>query len=93
MFEVTCWDSYDRVIEGFTQWDINQTIYLKNVYDDFGLTEAPMFHFCNKNSKEALVVQSTVEDNNVIAVKVPNILLQESYPLIAYMYVYSLPSE
>ncbi len=93
MFEVTCWDSYDRVIEGFTQWDINQTIYLKNVYDDFGLTEAPMFHFCNKNSKEALVVQSTVEDNNVIAVKVPNILLKESYPLIAYMYVYSLPSE
>ncbi len=93
MFEVTCWDSYDRVIEGFTQWDINQTLYLKNVYDDFGLTEAPMFHFCNKNSNEALVVQSTVEDNNVIAVKVPNILLQESYPLIAYMYVYSLPSK
>ena len=93
MFEVTCWDSYDRVIENLTQWDINQTLYLKNIYDDFGLTEAPMFHFCNKNSKEALVVQSTIEDNNVIAVKVPNILLQESFPLVAYMYVYSIPSE
>lgn len=93
MFEVTCWDSYDRVIENLTQWDINQILYLKNIYDDFGLTEAPMFHFCNKNSIEALVVQSTIEDNNVIAVKVPNILLQESFPLIAYMYVYYIPSE
>ena len=93
MFEVTCWDSYDRVIENLTQWDINQTLYIKDIYNDFGLTEAPMFHFCNKNSKEALVVQSTIKDNNVIAVKVPNILLQESFPLIAYMYVYSIPSE
>ena len=93
MFEVTCWDSHNRVITGLTQWDINQTLYIKDVYDDFGLTEAPMFHFCNQKSKEALVVQSTIEDDNVIAVKVPNILLQEGIPLIAYMYVYSIPPE
>lgn len=93
MFEVTCWDSYNRVITGLTQWDINQTLYLKDVYNDFGLTKAPMFHFCNQRSKEALVVQSTIENDNVIAVKVPNILLQEGIPLIAYMYVYSIPSE
>ena len=93
MFEVTCWDSYNRVITGLTQWDINQTLYLKDVYNDFGLTKAPMFHFCNQRSKEALVVQSTIENDNVIAVKVPNILLQEGIPLIAYMYVYSIPSK
>lgn len=93
MFEVTCWDSYNRVITGLTQWDINQTLYFKDVYNDFGLTKAPMFHFCNQRSKEALVVQSTIENDNVIAVKVPNILLQEGIPLIAYMYVYSIPSE
>lgn len=93
MFEVTCWDSYNRVITSLTQWDINQTIYIKDIVDDFGLIDAPMFHFCNKNSKEALVVQSTIEDNNVIAVKVPNILLQEGSPIIAYMYVYSTPPE
>lgn len=89
MYEVTCWDSYDRVIEGLTQWDINQTLFIKDIVDDFGLTEAPMFHFCNQKSKEALVVPSTIEDNNVIAVKVPNILLQEAMPLFMYMYVYS----
>lgn len=89
MYEVTCWDSYDRLITGLTQWDINQTLFIKDIVDDFGLTEAPMFHFCNQKSKEALVVPSTIEDNNVIAVKVPNVLLQEAMPLFVYMYVYS----
>lgn len=89
MYEIKCWDSYDRVIEGLTQWDINQTIYIKDIADEFGLTEAPVFHFCNQKSKEALVVPSTIDDNSVIAVKVPNILLQEASPLLIYMYVYS----
>lgn len=89
MYEVKCWDLYDRVVTELTQWDINQTLFIKDIVDEFGLTDAPMFHFCNQKSKEALVVPSTIEDNNVIAVKVPNILLQEAMPLFVYMYVYS----
>lgn len=93
MYEIKCWDSYDRVIEGLTQWDVNQTLYIKDIADEFGLTEAPVFHFCNQNSKEALVVPSVIQDNNIIAVKVPNILLQEALPLLIYMYVYSATSK
>lgn len=85
MFEVTCLDSYGEIINNLTQWDIDQTLIIK----DSGLTDAPEFHFCNKNSKEAFVVASTIDENGVLSVKVPNILLTESLPVIAYMYVFS----
>lgn len=84
MYDVTCLDSYGEVITNLTQWDVNQSLTIENT----GLTSAPLFHFCNKNSKEALVVKSTLE-NGVITVKVPNILLQEGIPIIAYLYAYS----
>lgn len=84
MFDITCLDSYGEVITNLTQWDVNQSLTIKNT----GLTSAPLFHFCNKNSKEALVVKSTLEDNT-ITVKIPNILLQEGIPIIVYLYAYS----
>lgn len=84
MYDITCLDSYGEVITNLTQWDVNQSLTIKNT----GLTSAPLFHFCNKNSKEALVVKSTLEDN-IITVKVPNILLQEGIPIMVYLYAYS----
>lgn len=69
-----------------TQWDLNRTMVLDNT--KLGLSEAPIFHFCNKASKEALVVTSTLEDD-VITVKIPNALLREPYEVIAYVYVYT----
>lgn len=84
MFELTCLDSYGESVTHLTQWDIDQSLIIENT----GLTHAPLFHFCNKNSTEALVVTSSI-NNGVITVKVPNSLLQESFPIIAYMYVYS----
>ena len=84
MFNVICLDQNGDVISELTQWDINQSI----VIEDSGLTTAPHFHFCNKNSREALVVASTLKDNKII-VKIPNLLLQEPYPIIAYIYDYS----
>ena len=84
MFEVTCLDAYGEIVNSFTQWDINQTLTVR----DSGLTVAPAFHFCNKNSKEALVVVSTMDENGVLTVKVPNILLTEATPIIAYIYAY-----
>lgn len=85
MFEVTCLDAYGKIVNHFTQWDINQTLTIK----DSGLTVAPTFHFCNKNSEEALIVDSTIDEDGVIMVKVPNILLAEPYPIIAYIYAYA----
>lgn len=84
MYDITCLDSYGEVITNLTQWDVNQSLTIKNT----GLTSAPLFHFCNKNSKEALVVKSTLKDN-IITVKVPNILLQEGIPIMVYLYAYS----
>lgn len=85
MFEVTCLDAYGEIVNSFTQWDIDQTLTIK----DSGLTVAPAFHFCNKNSTEALVVASTIDEDGVLTVKVPNILLTEATPVIAYIYAYA----
>ena len=84
MFDITCLDSYGEVVTNFTQWDTDQSLTIKNT----GLSSAPLFHFCNKNSKEALVVKSTLE-GQTITVKVPNILLQEGIPMFVYLYAYS----
>lgn len=73
------------VIHNLTQWDAGQSFY---IFNEFNLTEAPLFHFCNSQSEEALIVTATLSDNK-IAVDIPNILLQEPYSIIAYMYCYS----
>lgn len=86
MFEVTCLDVYHKIVTRLTQWDINQSLIIKDMNLDF--SQNILFHFCNKNSKEALVVSPTIEETT-ITVKIPNSLLQEPYPIIAYMYVYS----
>lgn len=88
MFEVDCLDTYDNHIEYLTQWDINQKlkIVLTGCDEDY-LGIAPEIHFANKKSLEALVVRSTVEETNTILVDVPNILLQEYYPLLVYVYL------
>ena len=43
-------------------------------------------HFCNKISKLAITVKPTVVSNNIVA-PIPNSLLQDPYPIIAYFYV------
>lgn len=40
-------DSDGEIIEHFTQWDLNYPVFV----DAGGLTNAPMFHFANSNSK------------------------------------------
>lgn len=81
MFEVTCLDSYGEVVTTLTQWDINQTLYIEDYKYDF----APIFHFCNKKSKRSLGVQSIIT-NGKLTVDIPNELLREPYPIIAYIY-------
>lgn len=92
MFEVKCLDSYGNTIDNFSQWDIDQkiTISLNDCGDD-KLSIAPMVHFSNKQrkreDKDALVVRSTILEGNTVVVNVPNILLQEPYPLLVYVYL------
>lgn len=82
MFNIACVDAYGDLITKFTQWDSDQSLIIK----DSGLQTAPVFHFCNRFSTEALVVDSTLLQDGTITVKVPNILLQEATPIIIYIY-------
>lgn len=88
MFGVGCFDTHDNPIDHYTQWDINQKLKIV-VYDvDSSLLKnAPYIHFANVKSTEALVVRSTVEGADTIVVDVPNSLLQESWPLLVYVYL------
>lgn len=88
MFGVGCFDTHDNPIDHYTQWDIDQKLKIV-VYDvDSSLLKnAPYIHFANVKSTEALVVRSTVEGTDTIVVDVPNSLLQESWPLLVYVYL------
>lgn len=81
MLELTCLDLKGNPITHFTQWDADREII---IIGDF--TSAPMVHFCNKNSKYALCVNSALIDSNQIRATVPNSLLREPYPLLIYVY-------
>ena len=82
MFDVTCFDKYGNTVTYLTQWDLNQTLFI----EDHGFTTAPQFHFCNKNSEKALVVQS-VDKDGVLEVVVPNVLLIEPHTITVYVYL------
>lgn len=81
--EVTCLNSSGEIIDNFTQWDVNQSIRIEGL----NLAKSPLFHFCNRESKEALVVKSEIQSGAII-VKVPNKILQDGIPMYVYMYVY-----
>lgn len=82
MVRVLCLDSLGNSIDYFTQWDVNQTIYI----DDWDYDFTPIFHFCNTKSKEALVVKGQIVGNQIKS-SVPNILLQSAYPVIVFVYL------
>ena len=79
---IICYDIDGNLLKTLTQWDINQQIVIKNL----SLTNTPEVHFCNSNSELALVGESTYTDGT-LTTEVPNILLQESLPIIIYIYV------
>ena len=88
MYEVPCLDLNGDTINKFYQWDIDQKIVINLEGCDVNyLKNAPEVHFCNSSRKEALVVRSTVSNNDTITVDVPHVLLQEAYPLLVYVYL------
>lgn len=88
MYEVPCLDLNGDTINKLYQWDIDQKIVINLEGCDVNyLKNAPEVHFCNSSRKEALVVRSTVSNHDTITVDVPNVLLQEAYPLLVYVYL------
>lgn len=88
MFEIDCLDSYGNPIEHYTQWDVDQTMkIILNGCKEGYLAIPPEVHFANAKSKEALVVNSTVQGNDTIVVDVPDALLEDEYPLLVYVYL------
>lgn len=75
-------DDEERIINYFTQWDINQDIYI----DKGNVATCPWFHFANDNMKEALGAEAT-EVSEKYMVRVPNTLLQEDLPINIWIYV------
>lgn len=93
MFEAKCYDTHGNSIDGFTQWDADQSMVIKlescddvNHIDPNLLSVSPEVHFSNVKRDKALVVRASVIRSDEIFVKVPNILLTEPYPLLIYVY-------
>ena len=82
MIEITCTDVSGNPIDNLTQWDVNQTVYLRGVT----VSKAPLVHFCNAKIDKAFSVQSSLLSDEIIYVKVPNILLQDRLPILLYVY-------
>lgn len=85
---ITCFDSDGNVLKALYQWDNNQTLTVQGL----DMPPIPVFHFCNRLSNLALVVNPTVSGTSVmdkidyLTVNIPNILLQQAEPIIAYVY-------
>lgn len=82
MSEIRCFDSEGNSIDYLTQWDVNQTLYI----EDWEYESIPIFHLCNIKSDKALVVEGEIE-NGKGKFNVPNILLQEPYPIAIFVYL------
>ena len=81
MSNITCYDSDNNVLETLYQWDNNQTMKVTGIT----MPPIPVFHFCNRLSNLALVVTPEVSGSSLL-VNIPNILLQQAEPIIAYIY-------
>lgn len=81
MSDIVCYTADGNWLQHFYQWDINQTLTLRGI----DTTVPCMLHFCNIHSDTALVVTPSIEEDKLIA-SIPNILLQQSESIIAYVY-------
>ena len=73
-----------RITDGrhhFYQWDLNQRVAAD------GLAVGDEVHFTNAQQQTALVVKAYAMEDGLIVVDVPNVLLRDAYPLIAYRYL------
>lgn len=90
MFEIRCYDEKFKEITHLTQWDVNRFIIVKSIDVD----TVPEFHFCNKKTELAIPVLSRLvkdeNDKNCYIAEIPDILLQQPFDIIVYIYVDSV---
>lgn len=87
MYEIMCFDEYGNSIDEFVQWDTNRVMYI-----DWEHNCTPVFQFGNTKSDRLLVVKGRIiedETKKIAEVNVPNILLQQAYPIIGFVYLES----
>lgn len=87
MYEIMCFDEYGNSINEFVQWDTNRVMYI-----DWEHNCTPVFQFGNTKSDRLLVVKGRIiedETKKIAEVNVPNILLQQAYPIIGFVYLES----
>ena len=85
MYEIMCFDEYSNSINEFAQWDTNRVMYI-----DWEHNCVPIFQFGNTQSDRLLVVKGRIiedETKKIAEVNVPNILLQQAYPIIGFVYL------
>lgn len=70
-------------VDPLYQWDLYQTLKIYGL----SLARAPEIHFAYGAAEQAIVKQATMDAAGVISVQVPNVLLQRSGKLHAYVYV------
>lgn len=85
---ITITDKNGNVIDELTQWDSNITLQIHGL----SLKEAPVIHFSNKSSDKSFAVGSTLTDG-IIETIVPNILLEESEPILIHIYIYDIDTK
>lgn len=83
MNEILCFDENGDSIDKLSQWDTNLELFINWEY-----SVTPIFHFYNTNSRKILVVKGLINsEKNTAQASIPNILLQESYPIIVFVYL------
>lgn len=67
------------------QWDKNRTLEIYGL----NFTSTPEIHFVTSSLNLAIVKQSKIDENGVIRVEIPNILLEEAKPITVYICTYN----
>lgn len=83
MIIVTFPDNVNDIVsvEKLHQWDTGQPLQIRGL----NLSVAPKVHFATKAEDVAYVVQSEMSDGTITAV-IPDKVLSQGYPVIAYVY-------
>lgn len=72
------------VTDSLHQWDLNHVLQVSGL----NLTTVPEVHFSNANTDRAIVRQATMNAAGVVAVGVPNSLLQDPLRIYAHIGIY-----
>lgn len=81
MAGITCYNIDGTPLSHLTQWDKNIVLVLKGAET----SPEPEIHFSNKRSQTAIIVDPEISGDS-ISVEVPNVLLEDGYPLTVRIY-------